>query len=147
MSINDASIINPLYSLAMRGGSAEDIMNWVESNTKYSRTQISRTLKHAGMHDLADYIINEVDVSVGDTVRSRSTARVGKITGIHSDGCTVDVKWATGGVQAMSKEYLVKLSNKEDTNHYKKYTTENDPYSGMDKANMYTRPVDPMHKK
>lgn len=138
MAQTDNSVITPLFRIAKTNRPLSEIMEWVEQHRQnYSVTRMSRTLHMAGMEDLAEYLIAEIDVSVGDNVRSRSTARIGKIIGIHPDGSTVDVKWSSGGVQPMSKEYLVKLGNKEDTATFKKYTTKSDAYAGMDKPNIF----------
>ena len=150
MSREDSRVISSLYRLASSQKPIEDIMEWIEAHrTKYSLTQMSRTLKSAGMEDLADFIIGETDASIGDTIRSRSSARIGKIIGIHADGCTVDVRWDTGGIQPVPKENLVKLGNKENTADFKHYTTQPgnnvDPYESMRKPKVFVREDTTLH--
>jgi hypothetical protein len=107
---NQKPYIIDLYYLAKKTNDTERVASWVEKNlSKYSSDQIKVTLKMAGMDELADYFVSEVDIKIGDTIKSRSTARVGRVTGIHKDGDTIEVMWDAGGRQIIAKESVFKL--------------------------------------
>ena len=50
-----------------------------------------RSFKKAKRGDLIDLFIQREDIKIGNTVRSKSTGRFGKVVSIHWDGETVDV--------------------------------------------------------
>jgi len=113
----DAEYIVPLYRLAMSNVPDERIFDWMAINgLRYSNQLVKRTLRMAKREDLIEHLIKEEDIQLGDTVKSRMTARIGKIVIIRPDGDTVVVKWDTGGKQLVSKESLFKLRSKEIKN-------------------------------
>jgi hypothetical protein len=115
----------PLYRLAISNVDEEyrleKMTEWLAKNAlKVSNQMVRRTLKKAGREDLADYFVKQEDISVGDTVKSRSTARFGTVVKEHWDGETVSVKWETGGVQPVSKGALFKMHGKKEERFDKK---------------------------
>ena len=99
----------------------------------------------AGREDLIGYLIQEEDISLGDTVKSRMTARIGKVTKIRPDGDTIMVKWDAGGSQLLSKESVFKLRSKEIDNKSTKdlsHVTTSDSeeaYNAMNSPKIYER--------
>lgn len=126
----DAEYIVPLYRMAISNVSNERIFDWMAVNgLKYSNQMVKRTLRLAKREDLIDVLIKEEDISLGDTVKSRMTARIGEVIGIRPDGDTIVVKWDAGGRQIISKESVFKLRSKEiknfkDISHVSTDTTE-----------------------
>lgn len=140
--IKQSEMIMSLYRLAMSNAPVEQVIDWASSTTTpLSVTAVKRTLVQAGREDLMEYLIEETDVHINDKVKSRYTARVGKVVGVHTDGDTIDVKWAAGGIQAVPKESLYRVKNEEDPNSYEKYSTgaDVDVYASMKKHDIYVR--------
>lgn len=130
--VNNPEIIVTLLRLASAGTQDGEIFRWYEDNKeRFTEASIRRTLAQAGKSDVLDFLIPETDISVGDTVKSRSTARVGKVLSIHPDGSTLDVKWNAGGRQMLSKESVFIVKSEDNHCDIKKVTTENDPYAGI----------------
>lgn len=140
----DADYIVPLYRLALSNVPVEKIADWLAINgLRYGNQMVRRTLKYAGREDLIDYLIKEEDIQLGDTVKSRSTARVGKVIEIrgNTDG-TVVVKWDSGGKQLISKESLFKLRSQEinSTKDFSQVASDKgDVYDAFEKKNVYKR--------
>ena len=110
----DAEYIVPLYRLAISNVPNEKILDWMAINgLRYSNQMVKRTLKLAQREDLINYMIQEEDIKLGDTIKSRMTARIGEVIRIRPDGDTIEVKWETGGRQLLSKESVFKLRTKE----------------------------------
>lgn len=110
----DAEYIVPLYRLAISNVSNEEIANWMSINgLRFSNQMVKRTLKMAYREDLIGYLIKEEEIDLGDTIKSRMTARVGEVVGVRTDGDTIEVKWDTGGRQLLSKESVFKLRTKD----------------------------------
>lgn len=127
----DAEYIVPLYRLLISNSPFEKVADWLAVNgLRYSNQLVRRTLKMAKREDLIPAFIKEMEVSLGDTVKSRWTARIGKVVGIHSDGDTIDVRWETGGIQPLSKESVFKLISKDikDSGDMAKLHTDLEPY-------------------
>ena len=74
---------------------------------------VKRTFRKAQKEDLIPYFIKEEDIGMNDTVRSRLTARFGKVIGISKDGDTITVRWEAGGTQKLSKESVYKMREVE----------------------------------
>lgn len=142
-NVQNPEIIPTLYRLACQANAGADIVDWYEKNAQeYTEASVRRTLAQAKKSDIADILIPSSDISVGDSVKSKNTARTGKVKDIRSDGSTVVVRWDQGGVQLISKEALVIIHNKENTQDFEKTTTVSDPYAGMDNKNVLERPKD-----
>ena len=110
----DQDHIETLYRMLKMNMPIDKIADWLAIHgIRYSSPLVKRTFKKAERADLIEYFIKEEDVEIGNTVRSRSTSRVGKVVGIKNDGDTLLVKWETGGSQLVSKEGMYKLRNKE----------------------------------
>ena len=127
---NSQEYIVGLERLIKSGATNEDIHRWYSlSKDRYSNSVVKRTLKKANREDLISYLIEEVDIDLGDTVKSRTTARVGEVVKIHQDGDTISVRWTTGGIQPLSKESVYifpKDGNVEMSSDLKKVHTEGD---------------------
>ena len=109
-SMRDSDYIVELYHMATKNFPDEKIADWLALNgIRYSNQAVRRTLKKAGREDLIDYFIKEEDINIGDTIRSRMTSRIGKVTSIHKDGDTIEVRWDTGGKQLIGKESVFKM--------------------------------------
>ena len=121
--------IETLYRMLKMNMPVDKIADWLAIHgIRYSSPLVKRTFKKAERSDLIEYFIKEEDVKIGDTVRSRSTGRVGSVKGIKNDGDTILVKWETGGSQLVSKEGMYKLRNKDFT----KIHTELNPYGDVE---------------
>jgi len=128
--------VNELYHLIKRGATNERIADWIALNgLRHSNQTVRQTFKKAGREDLTSYFIQEEDIDVGDTIKSRMTARIGKVVGIRSDGDTILVKWDAGGVQLLSKESVFKMRNKDiqDVDDMAKVHSVLDPYGDIKK--------------
>lgn len=102
-----------LAKLIERGVDDETVSTWVASKgLRHSNQMLKKTLKFAGREDLIEYLIKEEDIKIGDTIRSRFTARFGKVIGIHKDGDTIEVAWESGGRQLLGKESVFKMKDK-----------------------------------
>ena len=126
---SDMEYIVPLYRLAISNSSVEKMADWLAMNgLRHSNQMVKRTLKLAGREDLIRYLIKEEDVSVGDSIKSRLTARTGTVTGVKPDGDTIEVIWDAGGKQLLSKESVFKLRTKEmaDQQDFSKLHTHTD---------------------
>jgi len=139
----DAEYIVPLYRMAISNVPNEKIMDWMAYNgLRYSNQMVKRTLRMARREDLIDVFIQEEEISIGDTIKSRSTARIGEVTGIRPDGDTIMVRWDAGGSQLLSKESVFKLRSKEikstkDISHVN--TDKSDTYKAFEDRKIYTR--------
>jgi len=139
----DAEYIVPLYRMALSNSSIEKIADWMAaSGMKFSNQMVKRTLRMAKREDLIEYLIQEEDISLGDTVKSRMTARVGEVVKIRPDGDTIHVKWETGGTQPLSKESVFKLRSKDiksikDISHV--CTDKDDTYKAVEEKKLYER--------
>lgn len=142
-SSSDAEYIVPLYRLAISNVKNEQIADWMAvSGMKYSHMLVKRTLRMAGREDLIDYLIKEEEIKIGDTVKSRMTGRVGKVSRIRPDGDTIEVKWDAGGRQLLGKESVFKLRAKEiiDIDDISKVcTSHEEAYDTMDKKKLFER--------
>jgi len=108
--MRNTDYIFELYKLLERGVPDDRIADWVAMNgLRHSNQLVKQTFKVAGREDLIEFFIKEEDIKVGDTVRSRMTSRIGKVTGIHKDGDTIEVNWETGGRQLLAKESVFKM--------------------------------------
>jgi hypothetical protein len=126
----DLDYIDTLYRMIKANMPVDKIADWLAIyGIRYSSPLVKKTFKKAEREDLIDYFIKEEDVKAGDTVRSRSTGRVGKVIKIKNDGDTILVKWETGGSQLLSKEGTYKLRDKDFT----KVHTELNPYADINK--------------
>jgi hypothetical protein len=128
--------INELYQLIKMGAPNEKIADWIAINgLRHSNQIVRKTFKKAGREDLSNLFIKEEDIDVGDTIKSRMTARIGKVVGIRSDGDTIVVRWETGGVQLLSKESVFKLRTKEidSVEDITKVHSVLDPYGDIDR--------------
>jgi len=139
----DAEYIVPLYRLLKSNVPTEKVMDWMAINgMRHSNQMVKRTLKMAGREDLLEYIIKEEEIKIGDIIKSRMTAREGKVVGIRPDGDTIEVKWDTGGRQLLSKESVFKLRSKEIVDHddvRKVCTDKDETYKNMEKPKLYQR--------
>lgn len=122
--------VDTLYRMLERNFGMDKLAEWFAVNgLKYSTTAIKNTFKKAGREDLTSTFIDEEDIAIGNKVKSRSTGRVGHVTGIKNDGDTILVRWETGGIQPLSKEGVFKL--KEGNDFVKVHTTSN-PYGDVE---------------
>lgn len=113
-SSQDKDYIFELYQMLQRDFPVEKIADWLALNgLRHSNQMLRRTFKMAKREDLLEYFIKEENINVGDTIRSRMTARIGKVIGIHKDGDTIEVRWEAGGTQLLSKESVFKLREKD----------------------------------
>ena len=139
----DAEYIVPLYRLLVSNVPFEKIADWLAINgMRYSNQLVKRTLKFADREDLLEYLIKEEEINIGDSIKSRMTAREGTVVGIRPDGDTIEVKWDTGGRQLLSKESVFKLrtQNIVDRNDMRKVCTEkDDTYKNMEERKLYKR--------
>ena len=139
----DAEYIVPLYRLLKSGVSLDKIFDWMSINgMRHSNQMVKRTLKFAGREDLIEYLIKEEEISLGDSIKSRMTAREGTVVGIRPDGDTIEVKWDTGGRQLLSKESVFKLRTKEIVDHNdiaKVCTDKDETYKNMEEPKLYQR--------
>lgn len=135
-STKDMAYINELYLMLQRDLPFEKIADWMAIHgLRHSNQMIKRTFKKAQREDLLEYFIKEEDIKIGDIIRSRFTARMGEVIGIHKDGDTIEVKWDSGGRQFLSKESVFKMRNKvvEDVSDLKKVHTVLNPYGDIQK--------------
>ena len=146
----------PLYRLAVskvdENYRLEKISEWLAKNAlRVSNQLVTRTLKKAGREDLIQVFLKEEDVKMGDTVKSRSTGRFGKVVGIHWDGETLDVKWESGGVQPLSKGAVFKMKEKEERFEPKDIAiakSDTEAYKNMkDKDETFIQPKKELEKK
>lgn len=139
----DAEYIVPLYRLLISNVPMERVADWMSVNgMRHSNQMVKRTLRLAGREDLIEYLVKEEEIGMGDTIKSRMTAREGKVVGIRPDGDTIEVKWDTGGRQLLSKESVFKLRTKEvvDRDDIRKVCTEkDDTYKNMEERKLYQR--------
>ena len=139
----DAEYIVPLYRLLKSNVSIERVADWMAVNgMRHSNQMVKRTLRLAGREDLIEYLVKEEEINMGDTVKSRMTAREGTVVGIRPDGDTIEVKWDTGGRQLLSKESVFKLRTKEIVEHddiRKVCTDKDDTYKNMENLKIYQR--------
>lgn len=110
----------PLYRLAIshipEDYRLQQITEWLSRNAlKLSSQIVRRTFKRANRPDLSEIFLTQEDIFVGDTVRSKSTGRFGKVIGELWDGESVVVKWETGGSQKLPKGNLLKIHNQKET--------------------------------
>ena len=113
-SLKDQDYIVELYEMLKRSFPDEKIADWMAMNgLRHTAQAVRRTFKKAGREDLVDFFIKEEDIKVGDTVRSRYTARFGKVLGVGKDEGTITVRWETGGSQIIDKHLLFKMREGE----------------------------------
>jgi len=103
-----------LYEMIKRDFPISKIADWLAINgLRHSNQLVSRTFKIAGREDLIDIFIKEEDINVGDTIRSRMTARIGEVIEVGKDGGKLIVRWESGGKQPVGKESVFKIRNKD----------------------------------
>jgi hypothetical protein len=113
-TLKDRDYIVELYEMLKRNFPIDKISDWLAVHgIRYGSQAVRRTLKRADREDLIEYFIKEEDIKVGDTVRSRFTARFGKVIGIGKDEGTIVVHWDNGGKQLLDKHVLFKIREKE----------------------------------
>ena len=121
--------IDTLYRMLERNFEMDKLAEWfATSGYKYSPAAIKNTFKKAAREDLISTFIEEEDIAIGNSVRSRMTGREGTVKGIKNDGDTILVKWDTGGSQLLSKESVFKLKDGEFT----KVHTTSEPYGDVE---------------
>lgn len=140
----------PLYRIAISNipeeYRLEKMTEWLAKNAlKVSNQMVRRTLKKAGREDLADFFVQQEDIGIGDSVKSRMTGRFGTVVKEHWDGETVCVQWETGGMQPISKGALFKMHTKKSDDYEKKdfaiAKSEMDEYESMiDKKKVIQEP-------
>ena len=139
----DAEYIGPLYRMAISNTPNERIADWMAVNgLRYSNQLVKRTLRMAHREDLIGYLIKEEEIDINDTVKSRMTARVGKVIGVRPDGDIITVKWDTGGSQLIPKESVFKLRTQEivETKDFSKVqTSTEDTYKAMNEKKVFVR--------
>ena len=109
-SMKDQDHIVELYEMLKRDFPTEKIADWMAMNgLRYSAQAVQRTFRKAGREDLVEFFIKEEDIKVGDSVRSRYTARFGKVIAMGKDEGTITVKWDSGGSQIIDKHLLYKM--------------------------------------
>jgi len=113
-TLKDRDYIVELYEMLKRDFPVDKVADWLAINgIRYGSQAVRRTLKKAEREDLIEYFIQEEDIKVGDTVRSRFTSRFGKVVGIGKDEGTIVVHWDAGGRQIIDKHILFKIREKE----------------------------------
>lgn len=133
----DRDYIFELYKLLELSVPDEKIADWMALNgMRHSNQLVRKTFKKAGREDLVQYFIKEEDIDLGDLIKSRWTARMGTVIGIHKDGDTIEVRWDSGGRQFVSKESVFKMRNKEikKPGDVIKVHSVLDPYGDIDKS-------------
>jgi hypothetical protein len=129
--MEDYKFIPELYNMLKKGSSDEEIANYIATKgIRLGKDMIAATFKRAGKKDNITEMLKEYEVSIGDTIQSRMTNRIGTVYGVHSDGRTLEVKWAEGGRQLISKEAAFKLKNKKVDG---KLANDATPYGDVDK--------------
>jgi hypothetical protein len=114
----------------------DKIADWLAINgCRHSNQMVQRTFKIAGKADLIEYFIQEEDIKVGDTVKSRWSGRAGKVIGINKDDLDITVHWDAGGKQKIAKESVFKLRTQEidSTKDIKRPHAINDDYGDIKK--------------
>jgi hypothetical protein len=128
----------PLYRLAVsripEDYRLDKMSEWLAKNAlRVSNQMVRRTLKRAKREDLIAVFLQEEDIKINDSVRSRSTGRFGKVVAERSDGETVEVKWEAGGVQPISKGSLFKMKVKHERYEPNDITIAKSDIPGYDK--------------
>jgi len=126
--------IPQLYHSIKKGAPLSSISIWMAKNgLRYSNQKVAQTFKLAGREDLIDYFIKEEDIQVGDTIRSRLTARFGKVIAVSKNGFTITVHWDTGGQQKLCKEAVYKMKEEfvDDIHDFIKVKSEYDDYGDV----------------
>jgi len=121
----------------------EKTAEWLLCNHKgIKMSTLRQTFRKAGREDLIHDFIEDIDVNVGDTVQSRSTARKGVVKEIKSDGETLVIKWDTGGLQQLAKEQIIILhSNKTELFDKKDFSNAKTPFPGYNKHEKKDRDI------
>ena len=135
-STQEKDYIQELYIILQRDYPLDKIADWLAVNgLRHSNQLVQRTFKVAGKSELMEYFIQEEDIKVGDTIKSRWSGRVGKVIGINKDDLDITVHWETGGKQKVSKESVFKLRTQEikSTQDIKKPHTDSDDYGDVNK--------------
>ena len=129
--MEDYKFIPELYNMLKKGSSDEEVANYIATKgIRLGKDMIAATFKRAGKKDNITEMLKEYEVSIGDTIQSRMTNRIGTVYGVHADGRTLEVKWAEGGRQLISKEAAYKLKNKKIEG---KLANDATPYGDVDK--------------
>lgn len=136
MDINNINFIPELYNLIKKGATDYELADYIaKKGIRYGNQLLSNTFRRAGRVDNITQKLGETDISVGDTIKSRMTARIGKVFGVRSDGRTIEVQWETGGKQALSKESVFKLRSKSNETNVEKVNYDGDKnYAEFDKV-------------
>lgn len=113
-SMRGKEYITELHEMLKRNFPLDKIADWMATQgLRHDAQLVQETFKKAGREDLMEYFVQESDIKVGDTVRSRATARFGKVTGIRKDGFVIEVHWESGGNQLLSKASVYKMREGE----------------------------------
>jgi len=117
------------------------VAEWLFNNhRKIKMSTLRASFRKAGREDLIDDFIENLDVHPGDSVKSRSTGRVGVVTEIKSDGETLCVKWDTGGTQQLAKEQIIIMHTKKEHDFNKEdFSNAKTPLPGYDRINKEDR--------
>lgn len=125
------NFIPELYNMIKKGSSDEELAGYIANKgLKYGSKMIANTFKRAGKKDNITEMLRESEVSIGDTIQSRMTNKIGTVYGVHKDGRTLEVKWNEGGRQLISKESAYKLKNNKIDS---KLANDVNPYGDLDK--------------
>jgi hypothetical protein len=134
--IKQQDYILELYEMLKRNFPLDKISDWMAiKGIRHTAQMVRNTFKKAGREDLMHDFIQEEDIKIGDTIRSRSTARFGKVIGIHKDDFVIEVRWASGGTQLLSKASVFKMREGEinSTKDFKIPKTITDDYGDINK--------------
>jgi hypothetical protein len=107
----------PLYRIASsmmlsEQNKIKEAEAWLIQNSKnIDLKKVKAAFKRAKRDDLVSYFIDDVDIKIGDKVRSRYTGRFGKVVKESWDKEHVVVSWDNdNGQQLICKGLLVKMS-------------------------------------
>lgn len=126
--------ITELHEMLVRNFPLDKLADWMATQgLRHDAQLVQQTFKRAGREDLMEYFIQESDIKVGDTVRSRATARFGKVTELKKDGFVIKVHWDSGGSQLLSKAAVFKMREGEinSTKDFKLVKTLTDDYGDV----------------
>jgi len=133
-SMKGQEYILELYEMLNRNFPLDKIADWMAVNgIRHNAQMVQHTFKKAGREDLMEYFIKEEDIKIGDTVRSRTTARFGKVLGTHKNDFVIEVRWDSGGTQLLSKASVFKMreGQVESTKDFKIVKTLHDDYGDI----------------
>lgn len=126
-----------LHEMVKRNFPMDRIADWLAVNgLRHSNQMVANTFKRAGREDLVEYFIQEEDIKIGDTVRSRYSGRFGKVVEIGEDGYKIVVHWDAGGRQPLGKESVFKMREVEavtELSEIKKPYPQYDNYGDIEK--------------